>query len=276
MMEHRFSILNCDIRVSTDCVELRAGLEDWARNLPSGQPASRSLAFCVSRKNDGSYVIREGDDPPVKCVDSEWMLVKLHHLVMRRVFADRRDTLMIHAGCGTWDGKTFILCGEKGAGKTTLLCRLLFDGVQGHSDDIVFLNGEGVVPFPGKFRVREGTLALVPRLKPACGRLVSYPGIPGDRIAFFEPRDAGFQRAISVGKVDLFVYLEPGRAEKAEFTPCPKFLMVQKIAALTLNFEKDPRPQLRTLCRAVNAGSCHTLRIQGLEHAVEMFKRALR
>jgi hypothetical protein len=182
---------------------------------------------------------------------------------------------MIHGGCGTYNGKRFILCGEKGTGKTTLLCRLLFEGVISHSDDIVFLSDRGAEPFPGKFHVKEGTLTLVPQLRPACSRLTSYPGFSGERFYFFDPSDAGFSRPVDQGDVDVFFYLEPGRSEKTEINRCPKYVMVQKVMDLTLNLEKDPRHQIRTLCKAVNDGDCYTLHVKTIEQAVDMVKNVL-
>ena len=211
----------------------------------------------------------------MECIDPEQTLVYLYHWISNRVCADIYGALMIHGGCGTCNGKRFILCGGKGVGKTTLLCQLLFHGVSSQSDDIVFLDDQEAEPYPGKFRIKEGTLALLPHLKPVCRRLKPYPDFSGEKVYFFDPSDAGFKEPITKGKVDVFIYLTSDRGEKTEINPCPKFMMVQNILTMTLNLEQDARFQIRSLCRAVDAGRCYTLQIKSIEQAVGMVKKVL-
>ena len=210
------------------------------------------------------------------CTDFKLTTVYLHQWINHRICEDLTG-LMIHGGCGTFKGKRFILCGDKGAGKTSLLCRLLFEGVQVHSDEMVFLDNDGAEPFPGKFHLKEGTIPLVPPLRASCLRLRPYPALSkgGGSFFFFDPSDIGLEWGTSRAKVDVFFYLEPGRLGGSRIVSCPKFMMVGKILGQTLNLEGDPRPQIRRLCRAVDAGICYDLRVDDLSAGARMIRDAL-
>ncbi len=275
MLERIFPILQTEVRVTTDCDELASGLDEVLSCAQPGQPISESVSYHVERTSEGRFIIRQDREPIMECVDSAWTLVYLHHWVMKRVCAGVRGALMIHGGCGTFQGKRFVLCGERGAGKTTLLCRLLFDGALVHSDDLCFLSEKAAKPFPGKFHLKEGTLSLVPQLQPACRALTAYPGPDGDSMYFFDPTAAGFEWTAPAGKVDAFFYLAPDRVGKSEIRRQQKFMMVRDMMFHTLNFASDPRGQINLLCRAVDGGVCYTLHMSGIDNAVNLIKDAL-
>jgi hypothetical protein len=276
MMEIVFSVLHFLIRIETDCGELKRGLEDIKVRAKPDRLVSRHLDLKIHRE-DGRYIVWEGQEPVITCPDPKLTTVYLSLWINHRICGELTG-LMIHGGCGTFQGKRFLLCGEKGTGKTTMLCRMLFEGVQIHCDETVFLDEDGAEPFPGKFHLKEGSIPLVLQLEPIRLRLSSYPVLSygGGNFYFFDPSDAGFEWEVSKAKVDAFFYMEPERSESSQIVPCSKYLMVAKILGQTLNLEKDPRSQIHWLCKAVDAGVCHALQINDLEGGAEIIKGALK
>jgi hypothetical protein len=274
MIECAFSVLQVRVRITTDCVELRDHLEAIRVKMEPDRPSLRLLHLQV-QKEGGQFVVREGTEIRMTCPDPEWTTVFLHQWI-NRCICDDMEGLMIHGGSGTFRGKRFILCGPKGAGKTTLLCRLIFDGVQVHSDETVFLTDGEAVPFPGKFHLKEGSIPLVPELGPVGLRLKPYSVLSGDgRFFFFDPSDAGFEWTAPRAKVDAFFYLEPQHSGEAGVGRCPKFIMVGKILGQTLNLAGDPRHQIRQLCRTVDGGLCLDLTINDPTQGARMIRDVL-
>ncbi len=274
MIECAFPILHVQVRITTDCEGLKDCLEDIRVRMKPARPLTRILHLEVHQE-DGRFVVRQEGETVLTCPDPELTTVYLHQWINRCVCDDLAG-LMIHGGCGTFQNKRFILCGPKGAGKTTLLCRLAFDGVQVHSDETVFLADGEAVPFPGKFHLKEGSIPLVPELGPVGLRLKPYPVLSGEgQFFFFDPSDAGCEWTAPRAKVDAFFYLGPQHSGETRIGPCPKFIMVGKILGQTLNLARDPRHQIRQLCRTVDGGLCRDLTVNDPAQGARMIRDAL-
>jgi hypothetical protein len=152
----------------------------------------------------------------------------------------------------------------------------MFNSAAIHADEIVFVSDQWSMPFPRKFHLKEPTLDLIPRLQPSCRPLKRYPSFSGERFIFFSPPDAGFDWVISKQKTDMFFYLEPDSGRPSRVELCPKSVMVQNILFQTLNLDHNAGPQIRMICRSVEAAACYLLYYNDLDGAVRAVKETLR
>ena len=186
-----------------------------------------------------------------------------------------KDYVKIHAACGSFGGRRFLLAGEKGAGKTTLITKSLFEDVTVHGDEKVLVRGQEVIPLPRKFHLKEGTVPLIPQLDAIWHRLTSYPTSYGVRLCFFDPADAGFKWQTKWGKVDTVFYLEPSYGNMTELEKCPKWLMSQKLIMQSLDFDTNPETQIANLCEIVTGTDSFLIHIGELDGAVRAIKGIL-
>ncbi|MCF8084909.1 MAG: hypothetical protein K9M96_17655, partial [Deltaproteobacteria bacterium] len=107
--------------------------------------------------------------------DAEWVTLYVNEMVNFHLNHAMSGFVKIHAACGSFGGKRFLLAGEKGAGKTTLISRLLFEDAAVHGDEKVLVRDREVIPLPRKFHLKEGTIRLIPQLQAVWDKLTSYP-----------------------------------------------------------------------------------------------------
>ncbi|MDZ7697200.1 MAG: hypothetical protein U5R49_09865 [Deltaproteobacteria bacterium] len=258
----------------TDCETLHLRLRDL--KVTAEQDSLFSDAFSVDvLKGDCRYTIKEGDETFISCCDPEWVTLYVNELVNFRLAQRMKDYVKIHAACGSYNGKRFLLVGEKGAGKTTCITRCLFENIAACGDEEVLVKGCEVIPLPRKFHLKEGTVPLVPQLGSIWNRLTSYPTSYGVRLCFFDPLDACFKWETKWGEVDTIFYLEPNHGELTQVETCPRWLMTQRIISQSLDFATDPESQIADLCEIVAGSDCFLMAIGELDGAVRTIKGAL-
>lgn len=224
------------------------------------------------RLENGFFGVSEGNRQTGAYEILEKAVLHLHEWVNYRIFCEMEYLPRIHSGCASFNGKRFILAGDKAAGKTTLLCRMLFDGFSVHCDEYVLFDELGVIPYPRKFHLKEGSLVPVPQLEPICRNLKPYPSYFGGNFFFFDPLDAGCQWIITKDRLDTIIYLQPNHGGKTDLERVPKYLMVRQIMQQIDNFLPDPKEELRNLCKLVDSASCYTLHLGSVEEASKMIK----
>jgi hypothetical protein len=113
----------------------------------------------ISRSLDGSYVVRDGNDPDVfELGRGRKALARLLSIVVRFKVAEFAvDRVFVHAGVVGWKGKAIVLPANSYGGKTTLTAELVKNGATYYSDDFAVFDQHGSVhPFARPLSVRIG------------------------------------------------------------------------------------------------------------------------
>lgn len=183
--------------------------------------------------------------------------------------------IRIHAGCGEYKGRRFLVIGDKGAGKSTLMMRLLFDGLRADGDELVLIKNEDVTPFPRRFHLKEGSIDLLPELQSMISSVPYIQLYNGLLLYSFSPRDAGYDWKIQTRKTDVIFYLEPDHSDKTKIEECPKYIMAEKVMARSFLSESYDYLKIGQICRIVNNAECYTLHVSSLENAAVTIRELL-
>jgi len=198
-----------------------------------------------------------------------WDLIySLMGCIHRCVFNIVDDCVRIHAGCGEYNGKRFLMVGDKGAGKTTLMTRLLFEGMHIEGDELVLIRDGKTVPFPRRFHIKKSSLNLLPQIRAITDTLPYIKKDDEPELYSFAPSNAGFGWKIENKKTDFIFYLEPARGRKTRVEKCPKYMMVQKAMPLTFFSNTHDHEKIGKLCNIIVNAVCYILHIGDLDSAV--------
>ena len=256
--------------VSSDCAELVAALEERTQRAPQDFPVSRTYRFEVHRAGATGYRIEEAGRPTEHRDDpgnaAEALFWRMHELSLEAL----PEYTKIHAGCADWRGRRFVIAGRARAGKTTLMTRMLFEGFQVHSDDIVLLREGEALPYPRRFWTRAESVALLPQIAPLLMR--KHP--VRDHFSL-DPRELGFQWQITSAPVSAVLFLEPRHGGETRITPCPKYRMANLIMSQSLLPAAGARDWIRDVLGMLDISSCLLLECGSLDSAVKALKNTL-
>ena len=276
-MERIFDVLGHRIEVTSRCREICDAFDDIAVTAVQEISPGGSFSFDIERNQEGYFVYRDGKDP-IHCADLNSVVIAVNDLVYWSILGIylHWGYLNVHAGCATFNNKRFIFAGEKNAGKTSLSCKLLFNRlVSVHCDEKILLRPDRqIVPFPKLFRIKEGTLGLVPELKKIRSKLSLYL-IADMRVYFLNPQRAGFNWVIEPGRLDTIFFLESDHANPSRIESIPSWQMAQKIARQTMGIETNPPARLATLTSVVSECECYQLNVGDLDTAVDIIQDRL-
>ena len=262
------------MQIVTNCEILYQRLQGLKVCAEQDTPFSDGFLIEVP-KRAGRYFIVEEDEILISSADSEWVTLYVNEVVNFRLAHPMKDYVKIHAACGSFGKRRFLLVGEKGAGKTTLITKLLFEDVAVHGDEKVLVRGCDVIPLPRKFHLKEGTVSLIPQLGSIWNERTSYPTSYGVRVCFFDPLDAGFEWQTRWGSVDTIFYLEPNYGKPTEIEACARWLMAQKLILQSLDFDTNPEPQIAELCQMVSGSDNFMIHLGELGRAATAIKEIL-
>jgi hypothetical protein len=130
-----------------------------------------------------------------------------HRRLVERMSAE--GWALLHGALAEVAGRRLILVGARGAGKTTLALRLLFDGRHVEGDEAVFVRAGEAMALPRPFHLKADTERHVPELLPMLGRLPKGTAADGRPIEAFDPRRAGFDWRLQIGRVDTTIVITP-------------------------------------------------------------------
>ncbi|HXJ83491.1 MAG TPA: hypothetical protein VMS64_32995 [Candidatus Methylomirabilis sp.] len=277
MIERSIQLLACEFHVSADAEAVIRWLDGVRPSAVQDHPVLHRHRLDV-RREDGGYRVREdGEDRGVSPGPEAAGAVveqRLHELA----FGALGDSTKVHAGCGTWKDRRFLIVGNGRAGKTTLMTRLLFEGFAVEGDEMIVIRDGGVVAYPRRFGIRRPTLSLVPQV----GALVpdlAGAGEPdpsgGYQVLAFDPSQLGLPWRIGSGAVDVLFLLD-GRAEGPTLAhPCPKHAMVQRVMAQSHAPAAGRAVWVRDICALVNGAAGYLLTLGDLDSAVATVRSAL-
>jgi len=236
-------------------------------------PVTSRLEFEVWRNTEG-YDFRISGEHIFFRTDPEWLTLHLHQRINAMVLHPLSDHVLIHAACGTYQGKRFLLAGDRRAGKTTLLMSLLHHGAEAHSDDLVLLRGAEVIPFPRRFHIKEGALDCLPSLGDLCRRRFSYATLR-ERFYFLDPLDLNREWRTEPGRVDAVFALKAHHHGDPSIERIPKYLMMEHVLNEIENFSPNTPKQLADVCRMVDGSDCFLLRVGRLRETAGAFREML-
>lgn len=273
-MQRAFRLLDHRVIVTTNRPAWLERLDDIIVRAAELHPVRRTVRLRLVQGADGICIEHAG-----RCCaqagDLDLAIRALHLQINQLVLEAQREALKLHAAAGTWQGRFFMVTGDRGAGKTTLLLQMLLDGAEMHCDETVLLRDGRLQTFPRKFYVKTGTLKCLPRVAAVCATKHVYPGFYGHRFYFADPTDFGLPWRSRNAQPWAVFHLTPAFDRPPQLRPCAKVTMAKQLMLHTLNLAGDLGQQLAQVCRLVDTCRCYSLRVGGLAASAALLKKTL-
>lgn len=237
-------------------------------------PPLKEASYEFDVRDDMYEIRREGelcfssDDLPDAIFNIQW-------LIHKEALKDVAESIRIHAGCGEWDGRRFIVVGDKGVGKTTLMLHLLFNGFRIIGDELVLVRDGKATPFPRRFHIKEGSKGLIPLMSEMFDSLPFNMTSYGQKMYSFTPLDAGYGWKIDEGEVRAIFYLVPNHGGESRIEACPKFMMVHRVMSMSFLSETADHMKINQLCSMIDRADCYVLQVGDLEGAVSALQEKM-
>jgi hypothetical protein len=277
MFERTIQLLACEFHVSTDAPALVARLDEVRPTAFQNYPPRRRHHLRMIRAANAWHVSEDAE--PIQVLDNVEEAVRfVESRVHELALAALAEYTRLHAGCGTWHGRRFLLIGDKGAGKTTLMARLLIEGCAVEGDEMVLLRQGEVTPYPRRFGIRLFTLSLVPQLGALVPHLLDRsdandPG--GFHVLAFDPSQLGFEWRITSGPVDVLFWLEPRRDGPSALAASPGHVMAQRVMLQSAPPERGSSDWVREIAELVKGAATFDLTVGDLDSAVVVVRQCL-
>ena len=268
--ERRFQLLALDVRIATDCPILQRGLEYLVQDARQDYAATEGVRFEVLRQG-GEYRIAEEEAEPRIEADPVMALAYLHRRSYERAYRALPQTgLFLHAACGSFEGRRFLLMGDSGAGKTTLITQLLTSGVLGEGDELALVDDEAVSALPRRFHIKNFGLGHFPWLASEVHRLPSHDNGDGTSIYSFAPSEWGFPWHIRHAGVDAVFFLDPNHGGRSRIQEIPRHRMMQLAVPQLRLLDRANREWIAPLCRHFDRAFCGRLVLGSLDSAADL------
>ena len=267
-------MLHSSFIIRTECKSLAQDLDFITQDVEQDFPILSESVYDISWEDKRYQILDNGKLCNTTRTPSS-LIYNLLGLIHNQVFKDIRGCIRIHAGCGEYNGKRFLIVGDKGTGKTTLMTRLLFEGFRIDGDELVIVHNEKVTPFPRRFLIKESSVELLPQVKSMIDSVPYIQADDGSKIYSFAPSDAGFSWKIETRRTDTFFYLESNHSGDTRVEKCPKYLMVQKVMPRTFLSNTHDHLKIGQLCKMIDLSDCYILHIGKLEWAVSSLRETL-
>jgi hypothetical protein len=277
VIERSIQLLACEFQVSADGEDVIRWLDGVRPSAVQDHPVRHHHRLDV-RQEAGGYRVREnGQDRGVSLgPEAAGALVerRLHELA----FDALGDCTKVHAGCGTWRGRRFLIVGNGRAGKTTLMTRLLFEGCAVEGDEMVVIRDGRVAAYPRRFGIRQPTLSLVPQvgaLAPDLARAGEPDTSGGYQVLSFDPSQLGLPWRIASGSVDVLLLLDGRHPGPTRALSCPQQVMAQRVMIQSNPPAVGRAAWVRDVCTLVSGAACYLLTLGDLDSAVTTVRACL-
>lgn len=237
-------------------------------------PVTKESVYDLNVSGGACQILKNGEAVH-SSDDLSKTIFNLQWLMHREALAGITDRIRIHAGCAEWEGKRFLVVGDKGAGKTTLMITLLLAGFRVVGDELVLVRDGKAMPFPRRFNIKEESTRLLTQMKPLFETLPYNMTYYNHRMYSLSPHDVGREWKIDEADVRAVFYLVPNHDGETRIEECPKYLMVNRVMPMSFLSEKDDHMKISHLCRMIDDAECHTIYIGGLEGAVSGLQERL-
>ena len=224
---------------------------------------------------DNVYEIRRGKNLCFNSDDLHSTIFNLQWHIHEEALKDVTESIRIHAGCGEWNGRRFIVVGGKGVGKTTLMLCLLYRGFRIIGDELVLVRDGKAMPFPRRFHVKEESKNLIPEMSEIFDSLPCNVTSYAQKMYSFSPQEVGYQWKIDEGVVHAVFYLVPNHRGESRIEECPKFMMVHKVMPMSFLSETEDHLKISQLCRMIDSANCYVLHLGSLEGAASALREKM-
>jgi hypothetical protein len=274
--ERRFQLLALSVRIATDCPILDRKLEYLVQDARQDYPMTDEIRLEAQRHADGYRICEAGREPRIEA-DSSMALGRLHMRSYARAYETLPSTgLFLHAACGSYEGRRFLLLGDSGAGKTTLITRLLSLGALGEGDELVLLEGDRMSALPRRFHIKSFGLDHFPWLAGDIHRLPSHDNGDGTFVYAFAPSDWGFSWHIRHAGIDAVFFLDPNHGGQSRILDMPRHRMMQLAVPQLRLIDRANRGWIAALCRQFDRAYCGRLVLGNLDSAADLLLSKLR
>lgn len=259
-------LLACEFEVCLDSPSLARWLDARLPDAEQDFPISVRSRL-TARESGNQYEIRLDDGSPQRVADISDAGETVLALLNRRALTALGDFTKVHAGCGRWQGRRFLVVGPRHAGKSTLMAWLLREGADVEGDELVVMQAGQATAYPRRLGIRAGSVALVP------GLAAARPGADGG--FYLSPSALGRPWRIAPGPVDAVFFLEPNHGRPTRVEPCPRYLMVQRVMAQSEAPRGGGRRWIREVSVTIDRARCQTLYVGGLDGAISAVQKGL-
>jgi hypothetical protein len=208
LQTRRFQILPCAVEISLEDPSLARRLR-YLMNAAE-QPVRPFRTFRYAVTGSGPWEVREEGDLLERLEHPEDVLAILYRRCHQRAYhlLALGGWTLVHGAVVTVGGDRILITGDSGTGKSTLALHLLLHGAAVEGDELALVRDGQVVSLPRRFRLKPGTLDVVPALR---GLASGLPHIAPDGVVVsaFDPTEAGYRWSLQLGPVDALVLAEP-------------------------------------------------------------------
>jgi hypothetical protein len=219
VIERRGHVLSSEFFVSVDEENAARILDTLPFHAVQDVTATHRHRLEVVREEQG-YRIREDGQAQAHLLDAEAVGSSVQDRINALALAEMGGHAKLHAGCATLGGRGALFVGPGRSGKTTLMTRLLHEGFAVQGDDTVVLRDGDAMAVPRRFRVRRGTLTLVPQLSDRAPAWALEGPPNGYHVVVVDPVDLGFGWRITPVPVDVVFFLVPNHGSPSRAIPC--------------------------------------------------------
>jgi hypothetical protein len=274
VIERQGRLLSSEFCIMVDGEDVARTLDTLAFHAAQDGGTTRRHRLEVVREGDG-YRIRENGQAGEHVRDPAAAGRSVQERVHALALAALDGHAKLHAGCAAFHGRGVLFVGAGRAGKTTLMTRLLYEGFAVQGDDTVVLRDGRAMAFPRRFRVRRGTLALVPQLSPRTPPWAIDSPPNGYHVLVVDPAELGFAWRIAPIPVDAVFLLEPAHGRPSRVVPCPRYQMARHLMSQSIAPAGGARPWIGEIAALVGKASCYVLELGDLDSAVRAVNEAL-
>lgn len=274
MIERRGRVLASEFRITVDGEDVARALDTLPfRAAQDGWPTR--LHRLEVRREGAGYRIREDGQAREHVPDADAVGRSVHERVHTLALAALDGHAKLHAGCATFRGRGVLFAGAGRSGKTTLMARLLYEGFDVQGDDTVVLRDGHASAVPRRFRVRRGTLTLVPQLASRTPPWAVNSPPNGYHVAVIDPAELGFPWRIAWVPVETVFFLVPAHGSPSRVAACPRYQMARYLMSQSTPPAVGVRAWIRDIATLVERADCHVLELGELDEAVTAVTGAL-
>jgi hypothetical protein len=274
VIERRGHVLSSEFFVSVDEENAARILDTLPFHAVQDVTATHRHRLEVVREEQG-YRIREDGQAQAHLLDAEAVGSSVQDRINALALAEMGGHAKLHAGCATLGGRGALFVGPGRSGKTTLMTRLLHEGFAVQGDDTVVLRDGDAMAVPRRFRVRRGTLTLVPQLSDMAPAWALEGPPNGYHVVVVDPVDLGFGWRITPVPVDVVFFLVPNHGSPSRAIPCPRYRMASMLMTESVPPAAGARALIREIATLVAQADCYVLELGELDSAVSAVNAAV-
>lgn len=270
LLERRFQLLALEVAIATNCPALNRQLDYLVPDAGQDFAISDRARFVAILEGKSYRILDDGREVGVEHDPVAAMGFLYSRSYARASAALPAGTVFLHAACGRFGARRFLLIGDSGTGKTTLILHLARLGASVEGDEIAVMTPRGVAALPRNFHIKGESLTDLPWLAPGAERPPFHENGDGSYVFAVSPRMLGYAWEIGCGPIDAAFYLEANHGGQPRIEDIPRYRMVELAMPQTRLPDLRDRSWLGPFCAMLNRASAHRLVIGHLDKTAEI------